>query len=162
MFEISELTMEQGLLGISPMPGRGGAYEADLSALLHWGPDLVLSMTTLPELMHRGADGLGSDLTAAGVTWMHLPVPDFGAPPEETADLWPESSVRAHQTLALGGRVLAHCHGGCGRSGMALLRLMAEAGENPKIALKRLRQTRACAVETDEQFGWAAAGFLDG
>jgi protein-tyrosine phosphatase len=48
--------------------------------------------------------------------------------------------------------------GGCGRSGTAALRLMVEAGENPKAALQRLRAVRPCAVETPEQFQWAAGG----
>ena len=46
------------------------------------------------------------------------------------------------------GRVLIHCMGGCGRSGMAALRLMIEAGEAPGAALERLRAVRPCAVET--------------
>ncbi|MEO9824667.1 MAG: protein-tyrosine phosphatase family protein [Paracoccaceae bacterium] len=162
MFEIFEVTLGAGLLGISPMPGRGGAFEADLSALLRWDPALVLSMPTAQEMAQRGAGGLGDDLRNAGVDWAHLPVPDFGAPASETTAMWQRTSAKAHQIIVDGGRVLAHCHGGCGRSGMVLLRLMAEAGEVPEAALKRLRKSRACAVETDEQFAWAAAGFGDG
>lgn len=161
MFKIFELPLGNGLLGISPMPGRGGTYDADLSAVLRWRPSLVLSMTTAQEMTQRGADGFGSDLKIAGVIWTHLPLPDFGAPTEQTTALWNDNSERAHAFLEVGGRVLAHCHGGCGRSGMALLRLMAEAGEEPASALDRLRLTRACAVETDEQFRWAAEGFAD-
>ena len=162
MFEIFELTFGAGLLGISPMPGRSGAYEADLSALFRWEPTLVLSMTTTQEMAQKGAGGLGDDLRNAGVNWAHLPVSDFGAPPDKTSALWPANAALAHGIIAGGGRVLAHCHGGCGRSGMALLRLMVEAGENPEVALTRLRKARACAVETDAQFAWAAAGFSDG
>ena len=36
------------------------------------------------------------------------------------------------------GCTLVHCYGGCGRSGIALLRLMCEAGEAPDHALERL------------------------
>ncbi len=55
-----------------------------------------------------------------------------------------------------GGRVLVHCMGGCGRSGMALLRLMVESGEPADRALARLRAVRPCAVETPEQLAWAS------
>ena len=156
MFQISELALGKGLLGISPLPGRGGQYDADLITLFQWNPSLVLSMTTAREMEHKGAGALGADLSSAGVAWVHLPVPDFGAPPEETAKRWPSAAKHAHRALAKGGRVLAHCHGGCGRSGMALLRLMVEAGEDPEKALARLRAIRPCAVETDDQFNWAA------
>lgn len=162
MFQICELPLGKGVLGISPLPGRGGTYDADLIALFQWNPSLVLSMTTKQEMEQKGAGDLGTDLSAAGVAWSHLPVPDFGAPPEETAKRWQKCALNAHHIIAKGGRVLAHCHGGCGRSGMALLRLMAEAGEEPKTALARLRVVRPCAVETDAQFNWAAAGFEHG
>jgi hypothetical protein len=156
MFEIAELRLGDGWLGISPIPGRSGLYQRDLTAILHWGADLVLTMTTGMELERVGAASLGKDLGAAGVNWRHLPIPDFGAPPPETAALWPEVSVLAHGVLGEGGRVLAHCYGGCGRSGMALMRLMVEAGEEADDALERLRDVRPCAVEGEAQRAWAA------
>ena len=155
-FAISTLALGDGEIGISPIPGRTGSYDTDLSMVLHWRPAVVLTMVTAQELSYVGAAGLGDDLAAAGIDWRHLPVPDFGAPPEETAALWPEASGAAHQTLGQGGRVLAHCYGGCGRSGMALLRLMIEAGEDADPALERLRDARPCAVEREAQRAWAA------
>jgi protein-tyrosine phosphatase len=155
-YPIAELELGGGVLGISPMPGRSGRYDADLNAILRWGATLVLTMTTEAELVRSGAGTLSEDLMAAGVQWRHLPIPDFGAPPPETANLWPEASLLAHEALGAGGRVLAHCYGGCGRSGMALMRLMVEAGEAPDHALARLRDVRPCAVEAESQRAWAA------
>lgn len=160
-YPIAEIELGGGLLGISPMPGRSGRYNADLNSILRWGATLVLSMTTEEELVRSGAGTLSEDLTAAGVSWRHLPIPDFGAPPPETAELWPEASSSAHQALASGGRVLAHCYGGCGRSGMALMRLMVEAGEDADYALARLREARPCAVEAESQRAWAAIPMFD-
>ncbi|SMY06745.1 hypothetical protein LOM8899_00875 [Flavimaricola marinus] len=57
--------------------------------------------------------------------------------------------------LGQGGKVLVHCFGGCGRSGMAVLRLMIEAGEDGATALTRLQELRPCAVETEAQRVWA-------
>ncbi|MEO1537808.1 MAG: protein phosphatase [Pseudomonadota bacterium] len=158
---IAEVTCRSGLLGIGPMPGRSGRYDADLSAILRWGAGLVLTMTTKSELERVDAGRLGDDLAAAGVPWRHLPIPDFGAPPSETDALWPDVAKEAHALLADGGRVFSHCYGGCGRSGMALLRLMVEAGEDTEPALARLRDARPCAVEAETQKAWASIPMYD-
>lgn len=154
-FSISDLPLLNGQIGICPMPGRGGFYEADLSAILRWSPDLVMTMTPTEELLAKGADHLADDLRAYGISWHHLPIPDFGVPPAELMAAWSDTSALCMQILAGGGRVLAHCMGGCGRSGMALLRLMVDAGEPPDDALARLRAVRPCAVETVRQLAWA-------
>ena len=156
-FAIADLPLGAGRLGICRMPGRAGDYTGDLDALLGWGPALVLTMTGQDELERSGAAGLPHDLAAAGIAWRHLPVQDFGANSPGLLQGWPGASAQAHAVLADGGRVLAHCMGGCGRSGMALLRLMVEAGEPASPALERLRGVRPCAVETEDQRVWASA-----
>lgn len=155
-YRIAEVRLGVGLLGIAPLPGRTGFYEEDLSALLRWNPDLVFTMTQPAELDYGDASGFGADLAAAGVLWRHLPIADMGPPPPDTEALWGEASATAHGVLDQGGRVFAHCFGGCGRAGMALLRLMVETGEDVDPALARLRDARPCAVETDGQMKWAA------
>lgn len=154
-FAIYDLNAGGGVLGLCPLPGRHTPYVQDLEAVLAWRPDLVLSMTTLPEMTGHGAAHLGEDLARHGIGWRHLPIVDFGAPGAGVAASWPAVSVLAGGILASGGRVLAHCYGGCGRSGMVLLRLMVEAGEPGPDALQRLRTARPCAVETEGQLDWA-------
>jgi protein-tyrosine phosphatase len=156
---IATLPVGGGTLALCPMPGRDGVYAADLAELLAFAPALVLSMTPADEMVAGGAADLPADLAAAGIDWVHLPVADFGVPGAMTAALWPKVSARARAVLAGGGRVLVHCHGGCGRSGMAVLRLMVEAGEAPGPALARLRAARPCAVETGAQEAWASQPF---
>lgn len=157
-FAIYPLQVGAGHIGLSPIPGRFGSYEDNLSAVLNWGPDLVLTMTTQTELDRMGARDLGADLQSAGIAWRHLPIVDFGAPDEKISAAWGEVSALAAVTLAKGGKILSHCFGGCGRSGMAAVRIMVEAGETPEAALARLRVVRPCAVETDAQFNWASNG----
>ena len=154
-FAIYPLDVGAGQVALSPIPGRSGSYETDLSEVLHWKPDLVLTMTTQSELDRMGATGFGDDLAAVGTLWRHLPIVDFGAPDSHVAAKWGEVSALGAGVLGQGGRILIHCFGGCGRSGMAALRLMVEAGEAPDVALERLRKARPCAVETDGQRTWA-------
>ena len=157
-FEIAELAVQAGWLGICALPGGEGDYRGDLGAIHAWAPDLVLSLTSAAE-MQAGAARLANDLTKIGIAWRHMPVTDFGVPTEAEAALWPRLAAELGGWLERGGRVLLHCRSGCGRSGMVALRLMAEAGEAPEEALARLRRTRPCAVETEAQLAWATAGF---
>ena len=155
-FKIYELNVGGGTLALSPAPGRG-EYQRDVAAIARWGADMVLTMVTSEELIRLGADGLGDDLTALGIEWRHLPIPDFGAPSGDTEANWPSAETEALGVLAKGGKVLTHCYGGCGRSGMAALRLMVTNGEDVNEALHRLREARPCAVETQEQLDWAGS-----
>lgn len=157
-FIIHALPVGGGILALAPMPGRSGSYEDDLAHLHDWQPALVISLTTQAEMQTHGAERLGADIQGIGARWAHLPVRDFGVPDPAAAELWPETSTAARAALEGGGRVLAHCMGGCGRSGMALLRLMIESGEAPRKALARLRAVRPCAVETEAQMEWAHQG----
>ena len=157
-FIIRALSVSEGILALAPMPGLSGSYRKDLSHINDWKPALVVSVATEEELLAAGAAGLGSDLQDAGTRWAQLPVGDYGVPAPEQEPDWHAISKPALAALQGGGRVLIHCRGGCGRSGMAVLRLMIEAGEDAEAALRRLRALRPCAVETDAQMDWARGG----
>lgn len=154
---IHALSVGGGILAISPLPGAGGSYAADLEHIHSWAPAVVITLVTDVELVAAGAQDLGQDILDKGTRWVHLPVRDFSAPDGAFDEAWSPVSRQARQALLGGGRVLVHCRGGCGRSGMVALRLMIEAGEAPDEALVRLRGVRACAIETDGQMRWAMA-----
>ena len=152
------LSVGEGILALCPLPGAGGDFQGDMAHLHDWQPGLVISMTTDVEHLAAGAASLGQDIQAMGCRWQHLPVPDYAPPTQDMLNQWPGISTLARQALRGGGRVLVHCRGGCGRSGMVVLRLMIEAGEPPDQALQRLRAVRPCAVETEPQMHWAVTG----
>lgn len=90
-------------------------------------------------------------LDAAGIAQRSFAIVDYGVP----AGGWQGLSADLHAALTNGARIVVHCRGGCGRTGMIALRLMIESGEMPQAALTRLRGVRPCAVETDAQGIWA-------
>jgi protein-tyrosine phosphatase len=157
-FVIHALPVLRGILAIAPLPGAGGDYAADLVHLKDWRPAMVMTLTTLSEMAVVGAANLGHDVVHIGTRWVHVPVADFGVPDAAGAAIWRSAASVASPALRGGGRVLIHCQGGCGRSGMAALRLMIAAGEAPDAALARLRAVRPCAIETQSQMRWAMQG----
>ena len=148
-FTISPLPLRHGTLALCAVPTGADAR----AALAAFAPALVISMTEADELVSLGAGDLPDWLAAQGIAWRGFPVADFSTPPPG-AD-WSALGVEAARILDGGGRVLLHCRGGLGRSGMVALRLMIEAGENPDTALTRLRAARPGAVETEAQYRWA-------
>ena len=156
-FEIYELKVGAGALALCPLPGRTGAFSPDFESLMDWQPSMVLTLVEESELKARDAESLGAELTRRDVDWRHLPMPDFGTPKVTDAEVWTKTITAAQFVLADRGRVLVHCMGGCGRSGMIVLRLMIAAGEAPDVALARLRKVRSCAVETAAQMLWATS-----
>ncbi|MGB7318698.1 MAG: protein-tyrosine phosphatase family protein [Planktotalea sp.] len=155
---IHALGVGGGSLAISQLPGLKGDYKADLDFIRDWKPALVITTTTRGELVDVGAETLGADIQESGARWLHLPIADYGVPDDEFLAAWPRASADALRALKGRGRVLIHCKGGCGRSGMLALRLMVESGEDAVDALLHLRKVRPCAVETDPQLRWAVTG----
>ncbi len=157
-YPIHSLSIGDGRLGVSQLPGRYGNLAGDLRAIKDWGTAVVVSMTTEREMADVNEGHLGELLSDEGIRWHHLPIRDFGGPEGESADTWSDMSEKLHASLASGGAVLLHCRGGQGRSGMIALRLMVEWGEDPDAALTRLRAVRPGAVETSGQLEWARSG----
>lgn len=148
-FAIYELPVGFGVMALCPMPGRAGDYAGDLAAVLAWSPDLVVSVVE----PHEFAGPLVDDLRELQCRWIHVSTLDFDVPADDA--VWSDAATQIATVLKDGGRVLVHCMGGCGRSGMAVLRTMIAVGEQPDVALARLRAVRPCAVETGAQMIWA-------
>jgi len=155
-FKIYDLAVGAGRDGISQMPGRNGNLAGDIRTITDWSAELVVSMTTLQELRDHGAKDLADNLLAADIKWLSVPVSDFGAPDIAVETVWDAMAPFFQQVLDQKGRILFHCFGGCGRSGMAAMRVMVDSGLDPNDALNALRRIRPCAVETDAQLAWAA------
>jgi predicted protein tyrosine phosphatase len=147
VFSLSEIAVGGGVLGLCPLPQAG-----DVAQLHNWRADLVLTLVEPAEAAAL-SPALASALAQAGIAQLCFPVVDYGVP----AEGWTVVSAALHGLLAKGGRIVVHCRGGCGRTGMIALRLMIEHGEPPEFALARLRSVRLCAVETDAQQQWATA-----
>lgn len=153
-FGLHAVPVGAGLMALCPMPGRSGDLAGDMALVLAWRPDLVVSMTEAGEM--APARDLPQILARHGIAWRHYPVGDYGVPDDAGDAAWPVLAQEAGAVMAQGGRVLLHCMGGCGRSGMVALALMVRAGEAPDAALGRLRAARPCAVETPAQRAWAS------
>lgn len=154
-FDIATVDALPGQLGFCALPGRHNNLDQDLTTIAAWQPIAVVSLTETSEMTAQDCADLGPRLQKMGMEWHHLPIPDYGTPDRDIAQRWTDLAATLHGHLDQGRRVLVHCKGGLGRSGMIVLRLLIERGMEKDAALGSVRESRAGAVETDAQLDWA-------
>ena len=159
--EIDPMPCGAGLLGLTLCPGKqgpsnfGGPWERDLGldmrAIVDWGATTLVSLMEAHEFPMLNVPGLGDAAEEAGVEWHHLPIPDVKVPGERFERLWTYSGHVLRGKLRAGEKIVLHCRGGLGRTGMVAARLAIEFGVAPEEALRRVREARTGTVETRAQ-----------
>jgi len=155
VFEIVKIEIESGFVGLCPMPGKFSSFDEDFLQLVRELPQVVVTCATQPEMMDCSANRLPEKLHNSEIKWFHIEVDDFQVPDEFSEEKWNSLLPILKETIFGGGGVILNCVGGCGRSGMFLMRLLLEMGWSRDGALERLRKVRPCAIETDQQLSWA-------
>ena len=57
-FEVFEISLGVGLLGMSPLPGLSGNFEAVIKHIINWRPTCIVSLTETNEMKDLGAKDL--------------------------------------------------------------------------------------------------------
>ena len=152
-----------GAIGIAMAPGKihpeaaTGPWERDLDAdfdtITAFGAAQIITLMEAPEL--EGVAIPIRRLRAASVRhavhWRHWPIVDFNTPDAAFEDLWANEAGDVCAELAGGGKVLVHCRGGRGRSGLVAARLLIELGVSNEEAFAAVRAAEPLAMETAVQ-----------
>jgi protein-tyrosine phosphatase len=168
--EIAAVDIEAGLgrIGLTLAPGRreetsdGDAWArdlgADLDAIVAWGGRRLLTLIEPRELEELDIAGLGAEARRRGLEWLHLPIPDLGAPGPVFASKWARVSIHLRARLGVGESLVIHGRDGRGRPGMIAARLLADAGLDPETAIARVRAAQPGSLEIPAQERWARSG----
>ena len=158
---IDSVSAGTGCVGMTFSPGKKGPsplgdpwdrdLEADLAVITAWRPTVVVTLIEAEEFTILQTPRLGEQFRAAGLEWRHLPIRDLHAPDPRFERAWTFAGAEMRDLLSRGGRVLVHCRGGRGRTGLVACRLLTELGEPAEAALRRVRAAREGAVETTPQ-----------
>ena len=158
---IDSVSAGPGWIGMTFSPGKKGPsplgdpwdrdLEADLAVIAAWRPTVVVTLIETEEFTILQTPRLGELFRAAGLEWRHLPIRDLNAPGPRFERAWAFAGAELRDLLSRGGRVLVHCRGGRGRTGLVACRLLTELGEPAEAALRRVRAAREGAVETKPQ-----------
>jgi ADP-ribosylglycohydrolase/protein-tyrosine phosphatase len=165
--QIAELPVGEGIVGVTLCPGKhgdsvfGDGWERDLAtdvaAIRDWDASAVVTLIEDQEFEMLGVESLPDAIRGAGFEWHHLPVKDVSPPDQVFETRWVYAGARLRERLRRGERVLVHCRGGLGRAGSVAARLLVEFGSAPEEAMRRVREVRPGAIETDAQERWVCA-----
>ena len=111
----------------------------------------MLSLLEDHEMQALQVPELGSAIEELGIRWLQLPVPDGGVPSWRIQGRLFLASTLAHQLLRRGDRVLIHCKGGLGRTGLLAAQILVDGGSDATDAIQQVRGARKGAIETAEQ-----------
>jgi len=149
-----------GAIGMTLCPGKKAVssvsgewdrdLDADLAAIVHWGATVLLSLIEPHEFETLGVARMKQGLPA-GIAHFVLPIVDGAVPSGTWERAWADAGPQIRERLALGERIVIHCRGGLGRTGMVAARLLVEFGEVPAIAMRRVRAARPGAIENRRQ-----------
>jgi protein-tyrosine phosphatase len=147
-----------GRVGLTLLPGRqdyGRSLAADMADLKRQGVSHILTLITADEVLAYGVDGLLAAYAAAGFMTRHLPILDQSVC--SPAEMKQVVSWLGENTAA-GARVLIHCVGGLGRSGLVAACYLMEQGLAAEAAITAVRQARSPrAIESEAQEAFVRA-----
>ncbi len=154
-----------GRLGLTLCPGKkdsGHGWDRDLAtdvrAIRNWGATTVLTLIEEHEFRLLAIETLAEEVRRCGMEWLHLPIRDVDIPDERFEQAWKVSVPAIHERLDTGQRILIHCRGGLGRTGLVAGLILVERGFDARSAIHRVRAARPHAIETSAQeryvLGW--------
>jgi ADP-ribosyl-[dinitrogen reductase] hydrolase len=160
-----------GLIGMTFCPGKdeyaglgipSGPWkrdlDLDLQVIRDWQAQALVTLIEDFEFELLSVPELPEKVCALGVRWIHLPIVDVWIPDKMFEEEWETAGEELRQILREGGRIVLHCRGGLGRTGLVAARLLVEFGMEPREAIRRVRAARPGAIQTREQEEYVLRG----
>ncbi len=120
-------------------PGRSRPLQEDLIFLKAQGVGAIVSVTERP-LEHE-------IVRSFGLRYLHLPVPDYGAPTMQQI----EEFVAFIEAAEGDGATVVHCFAGQGRTGTMLACALVHRGTSAEQAIRIVRAKRWPSIDTAVQ-----------
>ena len=140
-------------LGLTICPGRrdrGRDLAADLDTLVREGVGTLVSLLPSHELEWAGGADLVDAAESRDLKVLRLAIPDQGICSMEELS---KTVALISEALSRGEKVVIHCMGGLGRSGLMAAAVLIRAGLSAEPAVERVRAARGPrAVETQVQY----------
>ncbi|MBW2520749.1 MAG: ADP-ribosylglycohydrolase family protein [Deltaproteobacteria bacterium] len=150
-----------GVIGMTICPGKKGPgifsdrwdrdLDTDLNAICQWGAAAMVSLVEDHEFDLLGVSTFKDRVSKFNFLWFHLPIVDVSVPCSDFEKAWSRQASRIHEVLYSGGKIVLHCRGGLGRTGLVAARLLVDFGLDAEQAIRQVRSARPDTIETAEQ-----------
>ena len=131
----------KGELSGASQPGLYGDWGSDISFLRNQGINFVMSLTEEPLIQENLAQ-------ESDFGFYHFPIRDMDAPMPRPAH---EAIMVLNKAIARGNKVLIHCKGGVGRTGMIGACYLVTKGYAAEDAITKVRQIHQPYIQTRNQ-----------
>lgn len=155
--EIVTLPFE-GIMGLTLCPGHSGRPDlvnrnltSDIQAIKQWGAVAVVTLMEDHEFSAISVPELPTTMQSLDIPWHHHPIRDMSAPDCKFERSWFAAELEITALLKCGAKILIHCRGGLGRSGVVAARILIGIGYAPDQAIEKVRACRPGAIETASQ-----------
>jgi len=149
---IDEKFTTNGKIGMTLLPGRkdyGRNLKDDLKAMKKQGVTHVLTLLTHNEFGRYGVDDLLEEYKTAGFTSRYFPILNQGV---SSISNMAEIVQWTTEILKEGGKIMLHCVGGLGRSGLVAASYLVTQGLSPQESIEEVRRARSPrAIESAHQ-----------
>ena len=158
--QIAEISFDrgEGRLGLTICPGKkdwprnwNRDLVEDLCVIRDWGATTVVTLIEPHEFDLLKVGHLGEQVKEFGMRWIHLPIPDVDIPDQRFEQEWIVAGPEIHHRIQAGQKILIHCRGGLGRTGLVAGLILVERGYAPRQAILKVRSIRRGAIETAAQ-----------
>jgi len=143
-----DLGAGRGQIGMTICPGKRGASEygaqwkrdlaTDIAIIRAWGASTLLTLMESEEMRLLGIETIGEIAKKSSLHWYQLPIIDGSIPDNRFDTAWPHVGRTILNSLRSDEKIVVHCRGGLGRTGMIVSALLIEDGKDYGQA----RQTR--------------------
>jgi len=126
---------------------------ADMDVIQKFGARTMITLMETSELTDAAVprEALEDATKERSITWLHMPITDFGAPDAFFEAAWKKYGPIVRDGLKHGENIVVHCRGGRGRAGLMAARLLVEMGLDADSAIANVRTANPLAIETVTQ-----------
>ena len=160
--EIHAVAAGAGVVGMTLCPGKVQPHAAtgpwdrdlarDMDVIARFGASILITLMESHELATAvAAEAISDAARARGIKWLHLPIVDLNVPDAAFERTWLDAGKTVRRALRQGAKVVVHCRGGRGRSGLLAARILVELGMDPETAMSEVRVANPLAIETTVQ-----------